>query len=100
MGQKEKKGDTQREREGERVLEGDNEEDTGPNTSTLPFRQSVNSNLNIHPPSPGANTPSSFDIYFTLYTIDVISFSESRLRGFLTGCSDANGLGISDEREQ
>lgn len=82
------------------MLEGDNEEDTGPNTFTLPFRQSVNSNLNIHPPSPGANTPSSFDIYFTLYTIDVISFSETRLRGFLTGCSDVNGLGISDEREQ
>lgn len=39
------------------VLEANNEQGTGQNNSSLPFRQSVNSNLNIQPPSPGANTP-------------------------------------------
>lgn len=38
------------------VLEGNNEQWTGQNNSSLPFRRSTNSNLNIQPPSPGANT--------------------------------------------
>lgn len=50
-----------------RAPEANNEESTGQNNrSTLPFRRSVNSNLNIHPPSLGANMPPPFDICFTL----------------------------------
>lgn len=49
------------------VLEGDNKEGMGKNNSfTLPFRWSINSNLNIHPPSLGVNMLPSFDICFTL----------------------------------
>lgn len=50
-----------------RAPEANNEESTGQNNrSTLPFRPSVNSNLNIHPPSLCADTPPPFDICFTL----------------------------------
>ena len=47
--------------------EGNYKEGTGQNNSpALPFRPSANSNLNIHPPSLGANTPPPFDICFPL----------------------------------
>lgn len=47
------------------VFGGDNEKDMGQSdNTTLPFRLSAKSRLDIHPPSPPANTAPFFDICF------------------------------------
>lgn len=85
------------------VLEGNNEESMGQNNRpSLPFRPTKNSNPNIHPSSPGAYTPPSFDICFPFLKSLMLLVFETQLSGLLIGSADGNinGFIISDEREQ